>query len=1166
MFNKNKSKGQTSIEILAILGVLVIGGIILGTFYLSSINKKTADATEIANLGYENWIGDLNEPTYGSLCGNGIVDGAEDCDYNGLVFIDNKNSCVDWGFTGGTLSCNSNCTLDTSNCLGTFWIESSADSHGSIDPEGIEIYNANSTPSYEITADSGYEIDIITIDGSTGFSVTGPVYTYIFDPLDSDHTIYATFKLAGAPNIYTITSTAGPNCTINPLGNTSVYEGDDQSYVITPDIGYEIDTLLVDYFEIIPASTYTFFNVSSNHTIDVTCKIKDPTPPAEYTIFAFTRTEPDDGSIGGTIIPSGEIVVPAGEDQIFRWSANLGYLVGEVNVDGISQSFSYKGNSYTFEKVDRNHTIIVTFVKDVGVNYTLTYTAGPNCTINGTSPQTVPKGGSGTPVSVIADSGYTFSQWSDSSIENPRTDTNVQGNITVTASCMLTPPEPMKIDVSPTPPTMGSATINTDFNVDVNTLENAPAVRYTLKVDFAKFNGDWFSTSNCSYNGVYAPSITLGTNLVPQFKPYTFSCNTIGTYRLGFTATNDSNAANYASKDSTWTINNAGTVATPTASLNSGAYYNDQLVTLSCNTSGAIIHYTLDGTDANCSSTQYVGAIPITGNKTLKAIGCLSPMNPSGIMTKTYTLKVATPVANPVSGTYILPLDVSLSSITTGAEIRYTTDGSTPLQVPAPGAPIYSGAITLTSDTQVKAIGYKEGYSPSSQMTETYIKDLCGILSVDAYTLNWSGETPISCGALSPSSPMDIRHLTCTNNLSTLNTITYESVWVGSNPSYNDYMLLQALESTGNLFCQQHGLGSFVAAPYEENIEFALRNFVCSNGNQFTVSNHGLQNRYLSIVCANGIPKTATPVLQVNGNYGTLTTTTLGATICYTMNSTIADPVIMSGGVLMCADTQANSGDVITLPSPFTTFKAKAIMLSSVQGGPENLYISSDWVQSDLLDLFPGPLTVMTPVASPGAGTYIGPQVVSLSSPTSGAAIHYTTNGSTPTCSSTVYSGAFDVNTSKTVKAIGCKTGMNPSAILSSYYNILPYCNNINVDIYNLINEAEPGHPPLYVCSDEYFSGQLASTSCVANNALSTLTYSGVTLNGVKLKWEASALDKVGIQFCEDHNLTFYSQTHSSSNGSATGVHDCYSPLGNKWNEDEVTSTKYYTSITCQFP
>lgn len=67
-------------------------------------------------------------------------------------------------------------------------------------------------------------------------------------------------------------------------------------------------------------------------------------------------------------------------------------------------------------------------------SYTLTYTAGTNGSITGTTPQTVNHGSSGTAVTAVPNSGYHFTSWSDSSTANPRTDTNVTGNISVTAS------------------------------------------------------------------------------------------------------------------------------------------------------------------------------------------------------------------------------------------------------------------------------------------------------------------------------------------------------------------------------------------------------------------------------------------------------------------------------------------------------------------------------------------------------------------------------------------------------------------------------------------------------------------------------------------------------------------------------------------------------------
>ncbi|MCX6753647.1 MAG: peptidoglycan-binding protein [Candidatus Nomurabacteria bacterium] len=67
-------------------------------------------------------------------------------------------------------------------------------------------------------------------------------------------------------------------------------------------------------------------------------------------------------------------------------------------------------------------------------SYTLTYTAGTGGTITGTSPQTVNASASGTAVTAVPNSGYTFTSWSDGVNTASRTDTNIQANMSVTAS------------------------------------------------------------------------------------------------------------------------------------------------------------------------------------------------------------------------------------------------------------------------------------------------------------------------------------------------------------------------------------------------------------------------------------------------------------------------------------------------------------------------------------------------------------------------------------------------------------------------------------------------------------------------------------------------------------------------------------------------------------
>ncbi|HXE96117.1 MAG TPA: protease pro-enzyme activation domain-containing protein [Dongiaceae bacterium] len=66
--------------------------------------------------------------------------------------------------------------------------------------------------------------------------------------------------------------------------------------------------------------------------------------------------------------------------------------------------------------------------------FTLAYTAGANGTISGISPQTVNSGGSGSPVTAVANPGFHFVSWSDGVTTPLRNDTKVTANISVTAS------------------------------------------------------------------------------------------------------------------------------------------------------------------------------------------------------------------------------------------------------------------------------------------------------------------------------------------------------------------------------------------------------------------------------------------------------------------------------------------------------------------------------------------------------------------------------------------------------------------------------------------------------------------------------------------------------------------------------------------------------------
>jgi hypothetical protein len=80
--------------------------------------------------------------------------------------------------------------------------------------------------------------------------------------------------------------------------------------------------------------------------------------------------------------------------------------------------------------------------------------------------------------------------------------------------------------------------------------------------------------------------------------------------------------------------------------------------------------------------------------------------------------------------------------------------------------------------------------------------------------------------------------------------------------------------------------------------------------------------------------------------------------------------------------------------------------------------------------------TVATPTFSPGGGSFTTAQSVTISDATAGASIHFTTNGSTPTASSTLYTGPVTIASTSTLQAIAVASGLTNSAVASATYTI----------------------------------------------------------------------------------------------------------------------------------
>jgi hypothetical protein len=230
-----------------------------------------------------------------------------------------------------------NHTIAATFAANTNTITASAGTGGAISPTGAVSVSYGASRAFTITPNSGYRVTSVLVDGTS----VGAVTTYTFSNVTASHTIAATF----AANTNTITASAGSGGSISPTGAVSVSYGASRAFTITPNSGYRVTSVLVDGTSVGAVTTYTFSNVTTNHTIAAS-------------FAANTNTITASASTGGTISPSGTAVVSQGASKTYTITPNSGYKVYNVLVDG---SWVGAVTSYTFSNVTANHEIWATF-------------------------------------------------------------------------------------------------------------------------------------------------------------------------------------------------------------------------------------------------------------------------------------------------------------------------------------------------------------------------------------------------------------------------------------------------------------------------------------------------------------------------------------------------------------------------------------------------------------------------------------------------------------------------------------------------------------------------------------------------------------------------------------------------------------------------------------
>jgi hypothetical protein len=167
--------------------------------------------------------------------------------------------------------------------------------------------------------------------------------------------------------------------------------------------------------------------------------------------------------------------------------------------------------------------------------------------------------------------------------------------------------------------------------------------------------------------------------------------------------------------------------ATPTFSPIAAAYGSNQSVTISSSTIGATIRYTTDGsTPSESNGTVYTTPISISANTTLNAIAYLNGYSDSSVVSGSYVISSVclAPTFAPVAGTYSSNQTVVISTLSNGASIIYTTDGTTPSES---NGTVFNGnvlangqSVSISSATLLQAIAYGSGFTDSSVTSGQY--------------------------------------------------------------------------------------------------------------------------------------------------------------------------------------------------------------------------------------------------------------------------------------------------------------------------------------------------------------------------------------------------------------------------------------------------------------
>lgn len=467
------------------------------------------------------------------------------------------------------------------------------------------------------------------------------------------------------------------------------------------------------------------------------------------------------------------------------------------------------------------------------------------------------------------------------------------------------------------------------------------------------------------------------------------------------------------------------------------------------------IYYTTDGSDPTSSSILYTGPININQSMTLNAVVVKSGYIDSDIATAVYTIpdSVQAPEFSEASGNLLMGTSVSITTSSAGASIYYTIDGSAPNQ----SSTLYTSPIVIDESTTIKAIAYKSGYPHSAVSTVTYI-----IPSVVEPVFD------IEPGAVDAGTELNISTVTDDADIYYTNDGTDPSCNINELGTSSQYLEPINLDTPGS---------------------FTYKAIACKLG--YIDSPIATSSYVVSLL---GV--TSSPVILPST--GTVSPTPITVTMIAESGSTIH--YTSDGTSPNCGNGTVYSGSITVSSS--TVFKAIAC--------------KANWENSAVITAsYTITGTLEAPVISPVTGS-VSPVAIAVTMMSgNGSTIHYTADGSEPTCSSSVYSSSIVLDSTGTYiyKAIACKSDWITSSVTTSSYTITGV---VNAPVFSLAEGLYVTSQTLTISTSTYGatirytndgSTPTCSTGSIYSSAI-TVNSPGATYKAIacKTNWIDSAV------------------------------------------------------------